>query len=362
MGRTATEHDEDDRWADDSLLVSFRDGFRFGRKTSDECDHEDSDGVSLMPDAEQGCTTIKNIMVDHMFGNEDSVQDAFDAAATIMGTHTLGSAKEDNSGYIGHWSDTANQGIFNNNYYRSIIMKGWAPEYEVGGREDRNQWKRVDRMEGENDEMMLTTDMCLFYDDNSNHRDCLDDGGNVGSCADHRVEDEADGVFLDPLETNCCAWHFVEPLYDDDAVLEDGITYDDFCGVSVLNGETTGGGGGGGSDSSSGGSSDSSSGGSDSDSDDGDSSDEDLSSESSMERTCCRGAGRRSVGDCAFAGDPKGSAASIVRKFAADESFFLTTFVKHWKTATGNGYSDLESLESSSDLSDAENNYRKPGW
>lgn len=90
-----------------------------------------------------------------------------------MGTHTLGSAKIENSGYEGHWSDIDNQGIFNNNYYRSIIMKGWGPQYNVGGREDRTQWKRIDAMAGANDEFMLTTDLCLFYDDNPDFRDCM---------------------------------------------------------------------------------------------------------------------------------------------------------------------------------------------
>lgn len=327
MARTATEHDERDRWAKNSLSVMFRDGFKFGRETADECDWE-----GLMPDAEQGCNTVKDIMVDHMFGDLDS-KTGFEAAATIMGTHTLGSASTRNSGYQGHWSDRDNQGIFNNNYYRSIIMKGWGPEFSVGGREDRNQWKRIDAMAGETDEMMLTSDMCLMFDDNSNFRDCIAEGGTIASCNEH-VGEVGENVYLAPLETECCAWHFAVPLYDEYAVLLSDVEYEDFCGISILNEHL-------------------SDGDEDDDEEDDETSDEDedededadedgeLDSESSMERVCCAAASEDSVGDCSFSGNPKGEAADIVRRFAADEDYFLEVFVKRWEQATGNGYDDL---------------------
>lgn len=47
--------------------------------------------------------------------------------AAISGAHTIGQAKKENSGFDGTWSDGPNQDKFNNDYYRSLILKGWAP-------------------------------------------------------------------------------------------------------------------------------------------------------------------------------------------------------------------------------------------
>ena len=58
--------------------------------------------------------------------------------AAISGAHTLGSAKPHNSGYDGFWSDAKNSGIFNNDYYKSMLIKGWAPTLAVGGNPDKN--------------------------------------------------------------------------------------------------------------------------------------------------------------------------------------------------------------------------------
>jgi hypothetical protein len=46
--------------------------------------------------------------------------------AAISGAHTLGSATIANSGYNGFWSDVNNSGIFNNDYYKAILLKGWG--------------------------------------------------------------------------------------------------------------------------------------------------------------------------------------------------------------------------------------------
>lgn len=55
--------------------------------------------------------------------------------AAISGAHTLGRAHIDNSGYVGWWSDPDNSGIFNNDYYKSILQKGWMPALKIGGNE-----------------------------------------------------------------------------------------------------------------------------------------------------------------------------------------------------------------------------------
>lgn len=94
--------------------------------------------------------------------------------ASILGAHTLGSAKPENSGYDGFWSDAANSGIFNNNYYKSLLAKGWSPDYAVGGNPEKNQWKRVDI--GKDDthkEKMLTTDMCMAFGNSPKYVECM---------------------------------------------------------------------------------------------------------------------------------------------------------------------------------------------
>lgn len=120
-------------------------------------------------------------------------------------------------------------------------------------------------------------------------------------------------------------------MYDEFAVLRSGVEYEDFCGVSIINGEVVNGNFGGNL--------------SDEDISEDDSSDEDssdrrlqalsddeaLSSESSMEDICCAAANGGNVGDCSTSGNPKGEAADIVRRFAADEAFFFTEFVKRWR-------------------------------
>lgn len=159
MARTATDHDERDRFKSGSLASNFMSDFRFGRETLVEC----PDHTGRMPDAELGCETVEDIFVNEIFGASSG---AWSRAAALMGVHTLGSAKLENSGYLGHWSDEENQGVFNNNYYLSFFAKGWGPELAVGGDDNRNQWKRIDLMAGVNDEMMLTTDLCLAYQNN----------------------------------------------------------------------------------------------------------------------------------------------------------------------------------------------------
>lgn len=63
----------------------------------------------------------------------------------ILGTHTLGSAKQNNSGYEGQWTNNKNLGKFNNDYYISMLTKGWAPQIGVGDNINKTQWKRIDK-------------------------------------------------------------------------------------------------------------------------------------------------------------------------------------------------------------------------
>jgi hypothetical protein len=100
--------------------------------------------------------------------------------AAIMGAHTVGKASIENSGYDGFWSDEENQGIFNNDYYHSLLMKGWGPEKAVNGNEHKNQWKITDlEKDWRQDEMMLNTDICMVYKKNDNEM-CYKDKARDG--------------------------------------------------------------------------------------------------------------------------------------------------------------------------------------
>merc|ERR1712113_1332327 len=80
-----------------------------------------------------------------------------------MGVHSLGKASVQNSGYSGWWTDESNVASFNNNYYISIVNKGWGPT--PVGANSKPQWERRgskhDDEHDEHPEMMLNTDMCL---------------------------------------------------------------------------------------------------------------------------------------------------------------------------------------------------------
>lgn len=84
-----------------------------------------------------------------------------------MGAHTLGRAQKENSGYEGTWSGKESEGVFDNDYYRQMLTRGWGPDRAVGGNTDRNQWKTVDS--GPAGGLMLNSDLCLAYDNNSIH-------------------------------------------------------------------------------------------------------------------------------------------------------------------------------------------------
>jgi len=78
------------------------DQFRFGRATAETCEWADG----LMPDPEKGCDDVNAIFKEHLFkykadGSNNPKKDKKRLTAAIMGAHTLGSAKIDNSGYDG---------------------------------------------------------------------------------------------------------------------------------------------------------------------------------------------------------------------------------------------------------------------
>jgi len=93
------------------LAKVFRDQFKFGRTTAETCDW----AAELMPDPENGCDDINSIFHTHLFKYQKG-REKKKLTAAIMGAHTIGSAKVENSGYKGSWSET--EGVFDNDYYR----------------------------------------------------------------------------------------------------------------------------------------------------------------------------------------------------------------------------------------------------
>ena len=128
MGRTSPTYVATDPFAETSLLNTFRENFLAGRETANTCPWS----VDRMPDAELGVDAMKEVFVDHVF-NSRNTRDAWKLTSALIGAHTLGGASIENSGYEGTWSDAADQGVFNNGYYKSLLLKGWGTDVAVNG-------------------------------------------------------------------------------------------------------------------------------------------------------------------------------------------------------------------------------------
>ena len=191
IGRAATDkysetYDADTYFDDDtSFAASLRDAFKYGRTTAATCDWN----IGRMPNPEHGCDGkgdgkdgIEQIFVDNIFSASDN---PWAMTAAISGAHTVGSTKLENSGYQGFWSDTENSGIFNNDYYHSLILKGWMPKTAINGNSAKNLWVRSDQgrnnTSGAHQEIMLTSDMCLVYRGNERLSYCHDEETDTGT-------------------------------------------------------------------------------------------------------------------------------------------------------------------------------------
>jgi len=140
--------------ATDQLVgMPFIDNFKFGRetKTPMTCRYE----KHRLPNPRLGCEELDRVFVDNMGLNKRET-------VALLGVHTLGKAEPRFSGFDGWWSDAANSRKFNNNYYISIIAKGWEP---VALNNGEFQWNRSDMRKWVKNEMMLDTDMCLAFGD-----------------------------------------------------------------------------------------------------------------------------------------------------------------------------------------------------
>lgn len=266
---------------DDSTrsAIDFKSNFKWGRTTQTNC----SFAHGRLPNPENSCSAVETTFVDRMGLS-------WKQAAALMGVHSLGRAQIGNSGYNGWWSDFENSRRFNNDYYASIVAKGWGPEVNVNGNAGKNQWKRIDVGVDEatlGKEMMLDTDMCLYF--------TADDAGEVELKA---ATAEADSC--------TCTWGSAVHVQEATSKYMDGK----FCGTDDIPG----------------------------------------SSDFPRQRALCCGLGDNySINDqwmdCGLPLEPMGPAASYIKKFANDEDTWLTAFMNAWRIATTNGFESLKVLK-----------------
>lgn len=120
MGRAAVNWNGDRPFKAGTLMSDFMRGFRWGRKTEEECHWN----VGFMPNPEHGChgngkgDGLEQIFVNNIFKDYPR---PWSLTAAINGAHTVGKASLENSGYEGHWSHPQNQGIFGNGFYRAAL-------------------------------------------------------------------------------------------------------------------------------------------------------------------------------------------------------------------------------------------------
>lgn len=201
----AVDYDAEDQFKDQTLLARFRDQYQYGRKTKEQC----PENHGLMPNPENGCDDLNSIFVNHIYNTGVGKKHRWSLTAALSGAHTIGSAKPENSGYDGMWGDPMNQAIFNNDYFRNVMVHGWGPERAVGGNEGKNQWLLIDKSPDQEKarQMMLNTDMCLFYQDNRLHAECMDEehGGKIRN-RKYCKKFEKKGTYLNAKKSTCCAW------------------------------------------------------------------------------------------------------------------------------------------------------------
>jgi L-ascorbate peroxidase len=83
--------------------------FRMGRVDADE---SEINAQGRLPDPHEGHETILQKMTRMGFNKQDFV--------AIMGSHTLGFAHQERSGFQGRW--TQNPHVFDNSYYKEVLL------------------------------------------------------------------------------------------------------------------------------------------------------------------------------------------------------------------------------------------------
>jgi hypothetical protein len=189
------------------------------------------------------------------------------------------------SGFDGWWSDAQSQNSFNNNYYISMSLKGWAPETVAASA--ISQWRRVGTFSGIHNEMMLNTDLCLAF---SNQ-----DGSDINAVARMDANDD------------CCAWMMPSAFHNSTKAklaIETNAEEDHWCGFQVhADGCAQGNNG--------------------------------CGSTGIVRRWCCRMGSNQALGpNCNNIRNLGGRAADDILEFAAHEDVWLHEFLEAWRKAT----------------------------
>jgi len=108
-----------------------------------------------------------------------------------------------------------------------MLTRGWGPDLAVNGNEERNQWKTVDS--GPAGGLMLNSDLCLAYDNNSIHQVCMaENNNNNRKCKKSQNKGEP----INALHSNCCAWTHKGALFNKGVFdKKDGPA--DLCGKQI---------------------------------------------------------------------------------------------------------------------------------
>lgn len=182
-----------------------------------------------------------------------------------------------------------------------MITRGWGPDRAVNGNPARNQWKVVDN--GPAGGMMLNSDLCLAYDNNSEHQKCMEEN-NFNNRKCKKLQNK--GKPINALETQCCAWTHKGALFNK-GVFDAKDGPGDICGKQIPK----------------------------------------RGKESkflAVKDACCVNQSSESTGDCDSSQWPKGQSFSNVLTFAADENQWLESYRQAWKVTTENGHIDLNDL------------------
>jgi hypothetical protein len=289
----------------EGMSLDMKSHFKFGRTTIETCEEQ----VLRLPDTQAGCPSVQTVLQ-----NPGTIGMSWTQIAAITGVHTLGKAELQNSGHVGFWSDEDNQGIFNNNFYRSMLLKGWKTEVPEGS--TKFQFTRADVGRSRTThEFMLNSDLCLVYD-LKNGQDFL--SHEMGDCclmANTNVFDGSrrragvrpreqypslfethDGILTDDEEPEEEAWRRR-------AQTGERIVEEQYCGVDYIPPRRA---------------------------------NDDFPR--SQVDTCCdvEGGGKT----CTRRNNPKGPAYDAVHAFAANERVWLDYFRAAWLLITTAGYED----------------------
>lgn len=178
--------------------------------------------------------------------------------------------------------------------------------------DDHHQWKRVDSFTPDaiaRQQMMLSSDLCLAYQHNSEHDACVDEqmlteGMTLGKANKNCRNLQKNGGFLNAKDTHCCAWTNTKALYNQ-RVLQKSVA-GDYCGIDIT---------------------------------------EPMNFTAGRNQCCLLendDADLQSEGDCDSSKWPKGPAFNAVIDFAESEKAWLRFYTMAWWTATENGFDDLE--------------------